>query len=121
MKILAACHAGICRSSAMARELKKHGHDVLVAGLGYNEAETIAMLVSWADKIVVLQKELLDLVPAEFRYKAVVADVGPDVWQDPSSPDLVNRVKVIVDAWHKAGWSFENFTLRPKAASGTRA
>lgn len=98
----------------MARELKRYGHDVLVAGLGYNDPETIRMLVDWAEKIVVLQKELLELVPPEALEKVVVADVGPDVWAGAHDKDLVNRVKVIVDAWHKANWAFENFTLRPK-------
>ena len=116
MKILVACHAGICRSNAMARELKRYGDDVIVAGLGYNAPETIHMLTEWADKIVVLQSELVDLVPADSREKVVVGDVGPDVWQDPSNLDLVARVKVIVDSWKKkGGWDFEHVSLRPKS------
>jgi hypothetical protein len=114
MKILAACQAGVCRSAAMARELKQHGHDVLVVGLGYNDPETVKMLVDWADKVVVLQKELLKLVPPEGRDKVVIADVGPDVWDGAYDPDLQNRVKVIVEAWKKADWNLESFTLRPK-------
>jgi len=114
MKILSACHAGIARSAAMGRELKKHGHDVLVVGLGYNSPETVSLLGEWADTIVVLQKELLELVPSEFRHKVVLADIGPDIWSDPSNRDLKNRVKVIVDAWAKAGWDLESYTLRPR-------
>ena len=113
MKIAVFCHAGICRSAAMSNELKRHGHDVLNAGLGYNSEETIAMLGRWADKIVVMQKELLPYVPEEFREKSVLADVGPDVWKSSSDRDLQARVKVIADEWEKTGWAMNHLSLRP--------
>jgi hypothetical protein len=113
MKILAACHAGICRSAAMSRELKRHGHDVLVVGLEGNSPETVKMLGDWAQKIVVMQKELLPMVPSEFSDKIVLADVGPDVWGDPSSEDLRNRVKVMVEAWKEKDWDMSHLSLRP--------
>lgn len=114
MKLLVACHAGICRSAAMSNELKHHGFDALVVGLGYNKPETVRMLTDWADKIVVMQKELVDFVPMPDREKVVVADVGPDVWKNSADPDLRNRVKVIVDSWLKNG-TFDHVTIRPKA------
>ena len=105
----------------MSRELKKYGHDVLVVGLGYNSPDTVKMLTDWADKIVVMQKELSDLVPADAKDKVVFADVGPDVWQDPSNADLRNRVKVIVDAWRNEEWNLDSFTLRPRKKRPSRA
>lgn len=119
MKILSACQAGICRSAAMANELKRHGHDVLVVGLGYNDEGTIRMLAEWADKIVVMQKELIQLLPAEHLQKAVIADIGPDVWTSSADPDIRRRVQVIVDAWKDGNWSFENFSLRPNQRAGS--
>ena len=120
MKILTACHAGICRSAAMANELKRYGHDVLVAGVGYNSPETIKMLADWAEKIVVLQKELVQLVPLESRPKVVLADIGPDVWTSSADQDLRNRVKVIVDAWRDGEWNLDSFTLRPRKKRPSR-
>ena len=117
LKIAVFCQGGITRSAAMANELKTYGHDVLNAGLGYNSEETIHMVGDWADRIVVMQKELLPLVPRELRSKTVVADVGPDVWEKlrSSDPDLKQRVKVIAEQWAAQGWKMsDSFALRPK-------
>jgi protein-tyrosine-phosphatase len=115
MKIAVFCKGGITRSAAMANELKRYGHDVLAAGLGYNAPETIQMLTDWADRIVVMQKELVQLVPMSGRGKMVVADVGPDVWTNSSDPDLVARVRVIAQEWAKKDWRLaDSFSLRPK-------
>lgn len=115
MKVAVFCKGGICRSAAMANVLKTYGHDVLNAGLGYNSPETIQMLTDWADRIVVMQKELADLVPMSGRSKMVIADLGPDVWDNSADPDLVNRCRVIAEAWAKKGWKLaDSFSLRPK-------
>jgi protein-tyrosine-phosphatase len=115
MKIAVFCKGGICRSAAMSNELKKYGHDVLCAGLGYNSPETIQMLTDWADRIVVMQEELAPLVPMSGRSKMVVADIGPDVWEHSSDPDLIARCRVIGMEWAKKGWKLaDSFSLRPK-------
>jgi predicted protein tyrosine phosphatase len=116
MKIAVFCQAGICRSAAMANVLKtQYGHDALNAGLGYNSEETIRMLGDWADRIVVMQKELLPLVPRELRSKTVVADVGPDIWKNSSDPDLVRRSALIASQWAQEGWKMaDSFALRPR-------
>jgi hypothetical protein len=114
-KIAVFCKGGICRSAAMANELKKYGHDVLCAGLGYNSPETIQMLTDWADRIVVMQKELTDFVPMNGRSKMILADLGPDIWANSSDPDLVARCRVIANEWAKKDWRLaDSFTLRPK-------
>lgn len=117
MKIAVFCKGGICRSAAMSNVLKTYGHDVLVAGLGYNAPETIQMLSDWADRIVVMQQELAQLVPMSGRGKMVIADVGPDVWENSADPDLVARCRVIADEWARKNWKLaDSFSLRPKSA-----
>jgi protein-tyrosine-phosphatase len=114
-KIAVFCKGGICRSAAMSNVLKSYGHDVLCAGLGYNSSETIQMLSDWADRIVVMQKELADLVPMSSRGKMVVADVGPDVWTSSVDPDLVARCRVVAGAWADKGWKLaDSYSIRPK-------
>jgi hypothetical protein len=115
MKVAVFCKGGICRSAAMSNELKKYGHDVLVGGLGYNSPEAIEMLTDWADRIVVMQQELAPLVPPNGRGKMVIADIGPDVWEHSSDPDLIARCRVIANEWARKDWRLaESFTLRPK-------
>lgn len=115
MKVLVLCRAGIARSHAMLRELKEQGlHDTLAAGVEVNSPETLEMLYRWADRIVLMSKDLAPRIPDEQAGKLVLADVGPDVWGSPDEPDLRRRVRVIAEEWKKDGWRFSNLSLRPK-------
>lgn len=113
MKVLVLCHAGVVRSGAMARRLKEEGFDVIQAGLGSNSRDTVGRLMSWADRIVVMDEKLMTDVPPGVLKKTTLADVGPDVWGSPTDPDLWNRVLVMVEEWKKSGWKFRPLRLRP--------
>lgn len=99
------CRAGSVRSVAMADALKgRHGQDALAAGAEANAPRTLAMLCSWADRIVVMQPEYAAALPATELHKARSVDVGPDVWGNPRDPELVAVVSAAADAWARRGF-----------------
>lgn len=54
-----------------------------------NTDDTKRMLYEWADLIIVLEAHFRDLLPEEFRDKAmVIFDVGPDRWVRSLDPEL---------------------------------
>ncbi len=84
------CQGGNSRSVALAYLLKyKYGVDALACSWEKNSEATRRMLFGWADKIFIMQAHFLEHVPAEFRTKTQVIDVGPDVWFNGLDPELV--------------------------------
>ena len=67
---------------------KRRGHDALQAGVDLNTPETIAMLASWADVILVAETAMSGRVPAEFAVKCVDSGLGADRWGNPLHPEL---------------------------------
>lgn len=118
MKILVLCSAGLNRSGAMLRVLKKdykdRRFDALNAGLQVNERPTLEGLIDWADKIIVMDARLAPLVGPKGAKKVVVADVGDDIWGSPTHPDLLRRCKVMAQEWDRNGWKMQSFRLHPK-------
>jgi predicted protein tyrosine phosphatase len=123
MKIIVFCRAGITRSAAMTRVLKeRHAADTLPAGLERNGPELQELLCGWADRVLVMDARLLELVPMGCMKKVILTDVGPDVWENSSAPDLVNRCIVLAEACQKDGWrAGAKYSLRPKPAEVAKA
>ena len=90
MKILTVCQRGNNRSAALAYILRdeRGPNEVLNYGPqgGVND-ETINMLCTWANVIMVTTKEVD--VPEEYRDKRLFIDVGSDKWGIGFSPDLL--------------------------------
>lgn len=97
MKILCVCQRGNKRSVALAYLLKdKYHHDALSAGWQANSNDTLEMLFSWADRIIVLQESIVGKIIQQFRSKVIVFDVGEDRWQSPFEGDLLNQLDVFI-------------------------
>ena len=91
MKILCVCGEGNVRSATLARLLKHQGHETLAAGVNRHSQETLKMLGDWADKVYVVEKELLSQVPESDKIE--LFDLGPDIWGEAMHPDLVKKIE----------------------------
>lgn len=94
-RILTMCRQGLVRSVALADVLKMHFRPVDVMSIGHfaNTPATIEMMCCWADRIVVMEEHYKKHVPAEFHYKVLICDVGPDVDnpQGSKTPKLIKK------------------------------
>jgi predicted protein tyrosine phosphatase len=98
MKVLCICQAGSCRSVALARYLKEWCKtDALVVSWEWNSQETIGMLCTWADRVVVMENAFQRHVPAGFREKTRTCEVGPDRFGSPFNKELWDLCKAFVD------------------------
>jgi predicted protein tyrosine phosphatase len=92
MKVVCMCQGGNSRSVGCAYLLKYYyGMDALACGWEKNTPETLDMLFSWAEGIIVMQEEFTKYVPEKYKEKLYVADVGPDIWCNSLHPDLLNK------------------------------
>lgn len=93
-RVLCICEGGNVRSVGLAFRLKQcHGLDAIAASWRFNSPETLKLLYGWADRIVVMQPEMWEHVPAEFRSKAAICDVGPDNYGTAFHPVLQDRLE----------------------------
>jgi hypothetical protein len=92
MKVLCLCGYGNVRSSCLARQLKDwYNQDALAAGIVANSPETLRMLVSWADVILLAcELKIQDYIWDCPLGKVRDFNPGPDKWQTPSNQDLVS-------------------------------
>jgi|SRR5882672_2917682 len=97
MKILVVCDQGNNRSVTIANHLKYWGHDVIPAGMQTNSPETLYMLMSWADRIIITERGQL---PADTP-KMQLWDCGPDTYPRPFNRDLLVKVRALMER-HKA-------------------
>lgn len=100
MKVLVVCEGALVRSVIIAALLKfEHGHDALAASLRYNTPDTLRMLRNWADRVIVVEPWMRDVLypPTEedntFREACWVWDLGPDRWGTPIHPELQALVR----------------------------
>jgi hypothetical protein len=96
MKILTICAGGVVRSVCMAWRLKMNGHDAIPASYDWTSDETLAMLSGWADKIMPMETRFSDRIPLKYIHKILDADVGPDIWGNPTDSDLSNKCTLIL-------------------------
>jgi len=92
-RILCVCEGGCHRSVAMAEWLKNAGHDALSIGWRGNDPKTLDFLCWWAETIIVMEPYIAEKIPAHYRPKTLVCDVGKDFYGTPKHPELVVLVK----------------------------
>lgn len=106
MKILTICEGGNVRSVGLARLLKNNHrrHNVVAIGAGWalaieNGREPGTWLCRWADLIVIMSEHFRAGVPipTDCLQKVKICEVGPDVYGNPSHPDLIAKC----EAWIK--------------------
>lgn len=107
MKFLCICAGGNIRSRAMAYILmERHKQDALSAGANY-QPQTIAHLAAtWADRIIIMRPQFLEVIPFPLRNKVKVNDVGEDVFGTPWNFILIERC-----ASFARDWAAHNFAL----------
>lgn len=104
-KFLCICEGGVNRSGGMAWVLKGYCEkDALAASWRFNSRETLEALISWADRVVVMEASFADKLPLAAKIKLVVVDVGPDRFQYPLNPELQKICAHAIDRWIVADW-----------------
>jgi len=100
MKILCVCEGGAVRSASLANHLKHVAphHDALACAWRYNSPETLELLCTWAELIVVMQPNMILHIPPSHRGRTKVCDVGPDLYGFPMCRELIEKVS----AWARA-------------------
>lgn len=97
MRILVVCDEGNNRSVTIAHQLKYWNHDVLSCGLTRNGPETLEMLFNWAERIILVEKmhiaKMPTLIADNFAGKMQLWDVGPDTYPRPFNPELLQKVR----------------------------
>jgi hypothetical protein len=89
-RILVACRGGNVRSVAVAFLLKyKYSCDALAASFEKNDALTLALLMEWAETVIVTEGEHVRLVKEAYRDKVQLVDIGPDRWANPFDHELL--------------------------------
>lgn len=100
MKILTICAGGVVRSVCMAWRLKMNGHDAIPASYDWTHDDTLELLCKWADKIMPMETRFKDRIPEKYHSKILDSDIGPDIWGDPLTPDLVNKCTEIIKRYN---------------------
>jgi len=92
-KILTMCAGGNVRSVGMKYLLKyKYGHEALACGQDANSTETIDMLCSWADYVIVMTDDYAKFVPEKYKDKLLCYDVGEDRFGYAFHPELLQII-----------------------------
>lgn len=112
MKALCVCNGAHVRSVTLARLLNKRGIETLCCGVDKDFSDaTIEMCSAWAD-VIFIQKDSLEKFRKRFGLVAETDtwlalayskmdtrfDVGPDDWKIPQHPDLLARMRAMVEA-----------------------
>ena len=98
MKILCVCHSGNVRSVALARLLRKRGHESI--GVGIKQTTLLPLLCDWAERIYPMDFEVGGQLSAQGYGTKLRSDymVGPDDWKQPDHPDLLRRLRDLVES-----------------------
>ena len=92
-KILCLCAGGQVRSVTLGGICKYwFGHEAIAASLEKLEPDTLDMLYRWAEVIVVVEQQYLQLVPDEHAAKVRLVDIGPDRWGMSNHEGLVAEI-----------------------------
>lgn len=130
MRFLCVCEGGIVRSGAMAYQLKRRGHDAIPFSWRWNKPETLALLVRWADRVIVMQEVFVPLlrdmlvssdpespdagekILSGLEEKACVVDVGEDGYHNPLHGPLNEALSSVVDSWGGEMQNVRGATIR---------
>lgn len=101
LKVLTICAHGNIRSVALAYLLKTiYGYDVLACGVEDTGEDTFLMLYNWADKVILLDPNLMGKVEKklgfdplnDYKDKFQFLDVGEDKWHDANAEELRHKL-----------------------------
>lgn len=90
-RYLCVCEQGDNRSVHLAYLLKKEGKEAIAIGIRDTQEESFKILQEWADRVIILDKELINNIPK--CYKNEVIDIGKDIYPRPLNIDLLNILK----------------------------
>lgn len=97
MRILCVCEGGFTRSVCLAGHLRNRNgtpcHDALAIAWRFNSPETLEMMSRWAEMIVVMEPYMVEKIPAAWREKVTICDVGPDRYGQSLHPELVQQIR----------------------------
>ena len=82
MRILCVCDHGSNRSVHVADQLRFRGHETIPVGVQHLSPETVAMLVDWADRIILTGAAQRDHFAAKVD--------GVELWPLPENPRPYN-------------------------------
>lgn len=89
MKFLCVCHYGHSRSVALTRVLHALKQEAVAVGYGTAKS-SIPYIGAWADRILWLEDSVrLYVEQLGFGHKLINFNVGPDVWSNPYSTELL--------------------------------
>jgi predicted protein tyrosine phosphatase len=112
-RCLCLCNDGQVRSTTLARMLRKRGMEAIAAGASKLWSdETLHMLCNWAEVIYVMgsdsrrkfDERIKDLGISKASAQNITAkidmryNVGYDDWHVPDHPDLLARLRLLVEA-----------------------
>ena len=106
-KILCVCQGGNVRSVGFAKLLKDAGADALACGARDNSIQTLAHLFNWADIIVLMSEQIKEHLPEYLLrpvFPIVVIEVGPDNYHKHTHPELLAKLKPVVEEWKRNHW-----------------
>lgn len=99
MKVLCVCESGHVRSVTLARLLAKRGHEAFPLGVKHKTA--LPRNLEWADRIYAMDVSVFDKVAAllgdQVAKLSLKYAVGPDDWKVPDHPDLLRRLRNMVE------------------------
>lgn len=97
-KALCICSAGLLRSPTVAWVLGNNGYNTRAAGLhDYALIPVDEVLLEWADHVIVMEKEHLDVLMAKFpKLNKVVTVLGIDDCHEFRSPALVRQINEVL-------------------------
>jgi hypothetical protein len=98
MRLLCVCQGGNVRSVCLARLLKKRGHESI--GVGLNQKSLLPLLAHWAERIYPMDDEISKALWMLGYQHKMSSDyiIGPDDWHSPDHPDLLRRLRDLVEA-----------------------
>lgn len=97
-RIAIICRGGLVRSVTLGYVLKFHyGLDVLCLGWEVNSSETMDMVLQWADRILVVEAKILQIVPGKYRTKTFAYAIGEDRWGMSLHPALIEKCVGLVE------------------------
>jgi len=98
VRILCVCHSGNVLSITLARLRRKRGHEAI--GVGLKQETLLPLLAEWAERIYPRDFEVVSELVTRGWTAKVRQDyvVGPDDWKVPDHPDLLRRLRDLVEA-----------------------
>ena len=97
MKILTVCERNNNRSVALASILREERQfrDVISCGTQTFSPQTLDMLLTWADKVLIVASGIRLQLPDKYHEKYIILEGMPngDIWGYTHNPDLQTKLR----------------------------